>query len=263
MALCLWLRSHGIPYGERTKVDIVSGQQALSRGGKVIATARKVDKISQLKHAGAEILQMDVTSAQSELDAKAAKAISIFGRIDVLVSNAAFKKWVSGGYETYSEDDYVKRFKTNVFDTINTTRAFLPYFRRAGTMINIGSMSAWECTLVSGATDALDQEVGLIGIKTPLVEAGQLQAQLLSSQSSMYAESSILEYGEAIYEASKTFRGVHRKQRGHPVKGVARIGWPKDAGAEFHAVYVIRKKCEETLRMLAEWDSFSSQMDAS
>jgi hypothetical protein len=39
----------------------------------------------------------------------------------------------------------------------------------------------------------------------------------------MYAESSILEYGEAIYEASKTFRGVHRKQRGHPVKDVARI----------------------------------------
>jgi NAD(P)-dependent dehydrogenase (short-subunit alcohol dehydrogenase family) len=82
-----------------TVLPPVSGQQALSHGGKVIATARKVDKISQLKNAGAEILQMDVTSAQSELDAKVAKAISIFGRIDVLVSNAAFKKWVSGGYE--------------------------------------------------------------------------------------------------------------------------------------------------------------------
>lgn len=45
-----------------------------------------------------------------------------------------------------SENDYIKQFKTNVFGPINVTRAFLPHFRsqRSGTIVNIGSMSAWE-----------------------------------------------------------------------------------------------------------------------
>lgn len=50
----------------------------------------------------------------------------------------------------------MKQFTSNVFGAINTTRAFLPHFRsrRAGTVVNIGSMSAWETYPGVGAYSA-------------------------------------------------------------------------------------------------------------
>ncbi|KAL2816689.1 hypothetical protein BJX63DRAFT_441443 [Aspergillus granulosus] len=260
-------------------------KQALSRGDKVIATARSVRNISHLKDLGAEVLQLDVTSPQSELNAKAAEAIAIFGRVDVLVNNAAFTQF--GFLEDMSEDDYVEQFNTNVFGTINTTRSFLPYFRnrKSGTIVNIGSMSAWETYPGVGAysaskaalryvTDALDQEVSSIGIRVLLVEPGQFRTELLSAQNSIFAESRTPEYQDVAQVTFQTFRDVHGKQRGDPVKGVARIidvvrsdngaagmGWPKELALGPDAVAVIRKKCEETLRMLVEWEEFSSGTD--
>lgn len=67
--------------------------QALARGDKVIATARNISKISHLKQLGAEIMTLDVTSPQAELNTKAAEAISLFGKVDVLVNNAAYTQF--------------------------------------------------------------------------------------------------------------------------------------------------------------------------
>jgi NADP-dependent 3-hydroxy acid dehydrogenase YdfG len=56
--------------------------EAISRGDKVIATGRKAEtRLAHLKGTGASIL---------DLDAKVAKAISIFGHVDVLVNNAGY-----------------------------------------------------------------------------------------------------------------------------------------------------------------------------
>ncbi|KAL4912093.1 hypothetical protein BDW62DRAFT_215292 [Aspergillus aurantiobrunneus] len=259
--------------------------QALSRGDKVIATARNISKISHFKKLGAEALTLDITSQQPDLDAKAAEAISVFGRVDVLVNNAAYTQF--GFLEDMSEEDYVKQFTTNVFGTINTTRAFLPHFRarRAGTVVNIGSMSAWETYPGVGAysaskaalryaTDALDQEVSSLGIKTLLVEPGQFRTELLSLQNSMFAETGIAEYEDVARGTFETFRMAHGNQRGDPRKGVARIidvvrgengaagrEWPKELSLGPDAVSVIRKKCEETLKLLAEWEDFSTGTD--
>lgn len=61
-----------------------------AQGDKVIATARRLDKIQHLEKLGATTLQLDITDSQSNLDRKIAKATQIHGRIDVLVNNAAF-----------------------------------------------------------------------------------------------------------------------------------------------------------------------------
>lgn len=63
---------------------------ALARGEKVIATARSIDKIDELKAAGAAVLNLDVTSPLSDLKSVAEKAIALYGKVDVLVNNAAF-----------------------------------------------------------------------------------------------------------------------------------------------------------------------------
>lgn len=59
----------------------------LAREDKVIATARNIDKLDSLREAGAQILQLDVTSSQHELNQKAQEALSL-GSVDVLVNNA-------------------------------------------------------------------------------------------------------------------------------------------------------------------------------
>lgn len=62
----------------------------LACGDKVIATARTLSKIADLKQAGAATLQLDVTSSPSDLDKIAQDAISTYGKIDVLVNNAGY-----------------------------------------------------------------------------------------------------------------------------------------------------------------------------
>jgi NAD(P)-dependent dehydrogenase (short-subunit alcohol dehydrogenase family) len=63
---------------------------ALKRGDKVIATARSTAKLTPVVEAGAHPLQLDVTQPPAELKALADKAIAVYGRIDVLVNNAAY-----------------------------------------------------------------------------------------------------------------------------------------------------------------------------
>jgi NAD(P)-dependent dehydrogenase (short-subunit alcohol dehydrogenase family) len=177
----------------------------------------------------------------------------------------------------YSEDDYMKQFKTNVFGPINVTRAFLPHFRsqRSGTIVNIGSMSAWEtypgvgaysaskaalrCMFTSllfrhllqsllrsdtDATEALAQELGSTGIKTLLVEPGQFRTELLGPSNSMFVETKIPEYQDAANASFGEFRSAHSTQRGDPVKGVARIidvvkGEGEAAGREWSGELVL------------------------
>ena len=64
----------------------------LERGDKVISTARarSLPKLAELKEKGAATLELDVTAPLSELHAVAAKAIAIYGHVDVVVNNAGY-----------------------------------------------------------------------------------------------------------------------------------------------------------------------------
>ncbi|GFF58473.1 uncharacterized oxidoreductase YusZ [Aspergillus udagawae] len=259
--------------------------QALSRGDKVIATARTIANITHLRDAGAAIMQLDVTASQEGLNQKASDAIAIYGKVDILVNNAAYTQF--GTLEDMNHGDYLSQFTTNVFGTINTTRAFLPHFRerRQGVIVNIGSMAAWESYPAVGAycaskaalryaTEALSQETASLGLKTLLVEPGQFRTELLSAKNSMFVETRFPEYRELTEASFKTFRDANGKQRGDPQKGVARIidvvkgenaaegkEWPKELALGPDAVAAIRKKCQDTLKKLDEWEEFSCGTD--
>jgi NAD(P)-dependent dehydrogenase (short-subunit alcohol dehydrogenase family) len=134
----------------------------LARGDHVIATGRDILKLQNLKEEGASILQLDITSTQQAINETVAQAISIYGKVDVLLNNAGYVS--TGIFEdlTYVQglqllsfgakylhngryEDFLAQFETNVFGTIKVTQALLPQFRqrRAGTMVFIGSLSGW------------------------------------------------------------------------------------------------------------------------
>ena len=69
----------------------------LSRGDRAIATARKLESIKHLERAGAATLQLDITNTQASLCDTITKAITIYGKVDVLVNNAGYI--TQGGWE--------------------------------------------------------------------------------------------------------------------------------------------------------------------
>lgn len=64
--------------------------QILERGDRVIATARKIESIQDLEALGAKTMQLDVTDEQQKINQIAKEAIDIYGKVDVLVNNAAY-----------------------------------------------------------------------------------------------------------------------------------------------------------------------------
>lgn len=146
-------------------------RQALHRGHKVIALARDIAKLAPLQELGAATLTLDVTASQEELDRTATAALAIYGSVDILVNNAGYtlfgavedlryglirgkKRCIIDRMSSY--DECLREFQTNVFGPIALTRGLLPHFRRrrAGTIVNIGSLCAWETYPGVGAYSA-------------------------------------------------------------------------------------------------------------
>ena len=61
---------------------------AVSRGDRVIATARSLDSIKYLESPNCKTLQLDVTDGFDAIQAKVQEAINVWGHVDVVVNNA-------------------------------------------------------------------------------------------------------------------------------------------------------------------------------
>ncbi|OOQ88365.1 putative short-chain oxidoreductase [Penicillium brasilianum] len=260
-------------------------KEVIARGDKVIATARNVERITHMRDLGAATLQLDVTASQDELNRKAEEAISIFGRVDILVNNAGYTQF--GLLEENSHDQWFSQFNTNVFGTLNTTRAFLPHLRsnKAGVVVFVGSMVAWDGLPAVGAycaskaaihyaAESLSKELEPIGIKTLIVEPGAFRTELLNQASSSRSISKLEDYRVISQVVAKSFDDFNGNQPGNTVKGVQRIvdvvkgeneatgkPWPSSLPLGSDAVSVIRKKCEQTLRELEAWEDFAKSTD--
>lgn len=63
-----------------------------ARGDKVIATGRKAEErlVGKTSSANVVAIDLDVSAPLSEIQAQVKKAIAVFGKIDVVVNNAAW-----------------------------------------------------------------------------------------------------------------------------------------------------------------------------
>lgn len=77
--------------GTSQGIGLGIAQEALSRGDKVIATARgPISRLAELEKAGAKTLELDVTWEPARIAEVVKEAIGIYGRIDVVVPNAGY-----------------------------------------------------------------------------------------------------------------------------------------------------------------------------
>ena len=77
-------------------------------------------------------------------------AIDKFGKLDILVNNAAFQKHQER-LEDLSDEQLERTFKTNIYGYFRMTRAALPRLRKGSAIINTGSITGLE-----GSKELLD-----------------------------------------------------------------------------------------------------------
>jgi NAD(P)-dependent dehydrogenase (short-subunit alcohol dehydrogenase family) len=108
-------------------------------GARVLAVTRKdiqglEETVRRVRALGgeAEHLQIDVTS-KAGTDKMAKYAIDRFGRIDILVNNAAFYYGVERkGFDEISEEEWDMMMAVNVKGTWLSIKAVFPYMKQAG-----------------------------------------------------------------------------------------------------------------------------------
>src|SRR6202043_2263000 len=134
---------------------------ALAADHKAVATGRNTDKVAQAVGESANLLvvKLDVTNpANAESAVKA--VIDRFGRIDVLVNNAA--SFYAGYFEEITPEQMAKQLATSLVGPMNVTRAVLPIMRkqRSGRIISISSsagLTGFEyCTAYSASKFGLE-----------------------------------------------------------------------------------------------------------
>ncbi|KAF7980284.1 hypothetical protein HWV62_39051 [Athelia sp. TMB] len=239
---------------------------ALERGDKVIATARarSMPQLSDLKAAGADVLELDVTAPLATLQAVAEQALALHGRVDVVVNNAGFIG--AGSMEENTPEETLAQFSTNVFGGMNVARAFLPAMRaaRSGTVIFFGSMVGWTPVphmglygatkfAVRGLSEALHAELAPLGLRSVCIEPG-------ADRGGRVADGMLQAYnGQQPGDPEKGARLIvdvvrdEGKAAGRVVPSVLSLG--SDAYTD------IRAACEERIRVLDEWKEVTVTTD--
>jgi NAD(P)-dependent dehydrogenase (short-subunit alcohol dehydrogenase family) len=79
----------------------------------------------------------------SVAESVARKAIEAFGRIDILVNNAAFQRTYEK-FEDVPDDEFEETFRVNVFAMFRLCKAILPQMKEGGVIINTGSIQSFD-----------------------------------------------------------------------------------------------------------------------
>ncbi len=72
-----------------------------------------------------------------------AKTLDAFGRLDVLVNNAAFQEHAQS-LEDITEERFDETFRTNIFGYFHMAKAALPHLKQGASIINTGSVTGLE-----------------------------------------------------------------------------------------------------------------------
>ena len=215
--------------GRGMGVEIVKG--ALVDGHAVVASGRDTDRVSKALGQSKDLLpvRLDVT-IRADAEAAVEAAVDRFGRIDVLVNNAA--SFYAGYFEELTPEQFDRQLATSLIGPMNVTRAVLPVMRkqRSGHIISISSsagiaagfefVSAYAASKfgLEGWMESLQAEVAPFGITTTIVNPGFFRTELLTEQSTNFAEPSIADYDERRGPLVESWKAQNGQQSGDPAK---------------------------------------------
>jgi NAD(P)-dependent dehydrogenase (short-subunit alcohol dehydrogenase family) len=203
---------------------------ALTAGHAVVASGRESAAVSKALGQSNDLLtvKLDVTS-RADAEAAVRAAVDRFGRIDVLVNNAA--SFYAGYFEELTPEQIERQLATSLIGSMNITRAVLPVMRkqRSGHIISISSAaglvgfefcSAYAASKfgLEGWMESLHPEVAPSGITTTIVNPGFFRTELLTEQSTQYAEPSIKDYDERREKQLEFWKAQNGQQSGDPAK---------------------------------------------
>jgi NAD(P)-dependent dehydrogenase (short-subunit alcohol dehydrogenase family) len=219
--------------GRGMGVDIAKA--ALAAGDAVVATGRNTDRVRSVLGEAEDLLvvKLDITDP-ADAQAAAQAAVERFGRIDVLVNNAG--NFTAGFFEEISPEQFRGQMETNLSGPMNITRAVLPVMRRqrSGLVVAISSTagligqefcSAYTASKfgIEGWIESLTPEVARFGIRTMLVEPGFFHTDLLTPESTNYAEPSIDDYAERTRQTVTAWNSMNGQRGGDPAKLAAAL----------------------------------------
>jgi NAD(P)-dependent dehydrogenase (short-subunit alcohol dehydrogenase family) len=214
--------------GRGLGVDIA--REALAAGHAVVATGRDITRLSRALGTSGELLtvELDVTRL-ADGHAAVRAAIDRFGRIDVLVNNAA--SFHAGYFEELTPEQFEQQLAVSLTGPMNVTRAVLPVMRkqRSGHIVSISSTAglvgfefgtAYAASKfgLEGWMESLAAEVEPFGINTTIVNPGFFRTELLTEQSTNFARPSIQDYDEGRAKQLAFWKGQNGKQSGDPAK---------------------------------------------
>ncbi|MCJ7932330.1 MAG: SDR family oxidoreductase [Chryseobacterium sp.] len=184
--------------GSSTGIGRAAALLFAQNGWNVAATMRTPEaekELNQLENGLVTRLDLeDVSSIESSIQ----KAIHRFGKIDLLVNNAAFGQY--GIFEALEPAQIEKQFSVNVFGTMNVIRALLPHFRaqKQGNIINVSSaggrigiplisMYVSSKFALEGFSEALSYELASQNIRLKLVEPGGVATPFHETSAKFFA----------------------------------------------------------------------------
>ncbi|KAJ3744382.1 putative short-chain oxidoreductase [Lentinula detonsa] len=256
-------------------------EEALARGMRVIATARRLSTIEDLRDKGARTFTLNVDDKPEVLQSFAVDSINAFGQVDILINNAG---WLLGGaIEENTPEEIQSQFNTNFFSVISITNAFMPHFRsrRTGTIVNISSQGSYLSLSGAGIycaskaaldclTEAWSNELAPFNIRAVSVILGAFRTSVASSNSK--APTKTIEGYDLAHDFHKRFQERSGHELGDPVKGAKKIldlvtmKTEKPLPVRFalgdDAVYLSRQRLEQRISELDEWKSYGMDTNA-
>jgi len=264
--------------GRGMGVDIA--EAAMAAGNAAVATGRRPEAVEQALGGVQDdllVVKLDVTSP-ADAQAAVQAAVDRFGRIDVLVNNAG--NFYAGFFEEITPEDFRAQIETTLFGPMNVTRAVLPVMRaqRSGVVVAISSTagivgfefnSAYAASKfgVEGWMESLTPEVAPFGIRTMVVEPGFFRTELLTPESTNYAEPSIEDYAERTEQTVAVWKSMNGQQGGDPAKlaeALVRLAGQDNpplrfvAGAD--AITTVEQKAKDLLAQADAYRELSSNL---
>ena len=254
-------------------------EAALAAGHKVVATARDTSTLADVveRYPGSAHLAMfDVTDFEGAVNVVNDTVVR-FGRLDVVVNNAGYGN--IGSVEDSDIADIRAVIETNLFGTINVTKASLPIMhrQRSGRFIQlssvggrIGSMGRASYSAakfgVEGFSESLARETSPLGIKVTIVAPGGFRTDFAGSSSQIRAGHS--DYESTIGVAAQFQRDYDGAQPGDPAKAasvIVEIAAMEDPPLRLllgrDAVKFVEQAQVERLEEIGRWRALSESTD--